>query len=228
MRWIKKFEELSPRVYINAGEKLDRIGQHKRGEDIKNYGINYESDDIYDLNLYDDGFKNTRAQFIKMETTLRLMRDGGFETLESFDELGNYANMKDVEIVIDFFFERLDSAKLVNPFSIIYKIWRDNVVSPKCHMCFSSNISNISPITSSSIFGTLLNRKNAIRFKKNVLGKIINDVELFPISDIISICGGDSSILSKCYDIFDKININYLYADNPRGRLARGYDFSLV
>lgn len=218
MKFIKLFEELSPEVYINAGNKLAAKNQKGRGENLKRFGnslINGEPikpiiTQEFNYKIYHDYFGEDEiidCKFIGYECLFC----GADESEESFEEL--LADDYQLSYTIVPKFETVDG-KLMIPFEMCVYLY-SKARGAKKNRLLKLDIKLEQTQTDCDLYcGIFADRTSANRFVKQVLPKVLDDTANFRVQDVVSFLDKPSDDLEKIYDIFDKIDIHYLYGDS--------------
>lgn len=265
MNWIKKFEELDPKVYRSAGNKLRYMGRPARGSKLVDYGYGKE------FGFYNMHFANTNVligkdlQFTSPEYTIT-MNSNSQDTntrstevknpeLSSFfrkkiptdkdieDMLERWHNDKqrDLGFTIHFYFRPTSEAGKSKEhdkfkgyqrqpiFSLMFSIARydhDDVhyykeeydKNPENIIDFWNYIKEwqdsvvfmVRPV--GHYFGIFSDRKSALKFKREVYDKAIEEAQPM-IVEIFSQLGGDTENLEYFNKQIKKIRLNKLYDD---------------
>lgn len=224
MKWIKKFEELSPETYRNVGKQLIQKGHSTRGFNMIDHSIKigYGIVNMWfadDNGLIKRGDKDDESSkraasyiprtfsFIKSEITFN-------EACLKDIDVDDFADSECHSINIEFYFsptaetfrdmkiESLDEVKL---FTITFTL-----IDPTGDIAdrkIQAHINNIK----SSYYGIFSDRKSAIYFKKNILSKEIEKYE-DKILDLLTLTEiPTTEIVEKIIDLDKNIKINNLF-----------------
>jgi hypothetical protein len=233
MKWIKKFEELSPEAYRTAGKQLIQKGHSTRGFKMIDHSIKIGSGIV---NMWfanesvglitkkekaDDESSKRAASYIPRTFSFIKSKITFSEAcLEDIDE-EYFLKSEHPSLNIEFYFsptaetfkdmkmELLDEVKL---FTITFTLINTtgDIADSEIH----AHINNINDRKSSysySYYGIFSDRKSAIYFKKNILSKEIEKYEekildLFALTEIPTI-----EIVKKIIDLDKNIKINNLF-----------------
>lgn len=199
-KWCKKLnsfnrnivkEELSPETYKSAANKLQNIGHVNRAKSIKNW---------IEHNKKDDNIRNDEYFYKISNNYYKFSKISYYINGEKSDENGNI----DVDAINYEFDGEL--------YSCIYFIFenRDGQDIEAVHFIFDIRPRSLSISIDSSNY-MFDDRQSAIKFKKEILPKLFDFVN---ISDIFIILNTDVEIYKTIIDVIENVNINYLYLDN--------------
>lgn len=223
MKYLKQFEELNPNTYISAGNKLKDKYQTVRGNNLIGYGIKKRNDDQINHSVDKNIYKYNINSFDKLMQCKFIGYEIKYSTgiNYSIEDLINRNN--EIGYAVSFIFENI-KGEIVLPFTFeinLYSKSKKNIIS---HRKLISNI-RIRTTVASLIYnrdrnskkihkkGLFADRKSAVTFTKEVLPTILDDPD-FNVSEVVSLLEKPISDLENIYNIFNKIDINYLYGDN--------------
>jgi hypothetical protein len=229
MKWIKKFEELSPSVYRTAGRELINKGHSERGYNLIDHSFNKEhgvtniwfADQSVGIRTAknDNQCKPRTFSFIKSELTYGISNAYSESIISYHIEVEKYMDSYDkygeLGFNLCFYFSptsettkelklNLDSDELLI-FMISFHI-RDNEIIPILNCDYYSTESY-----GSRLYGLFSDRKSATNFIKNILPKEI-DIHSDEIMDLLTLADISSETTNnKVVELPKKIKVNNLF-----------------
>ena len=227
MKYLKQFEELNPETYISAGDKLKKKFQTVRGHNLIGYGTNLKNNQqiISDTNIYKYNIMTTvdgklpgvlqQCKFIDYQIKyLYHAKDPSVEDVIN--------NINEIGYRISFIFEN-EKGDFISPFAFDVFLYSSTNNYRTGTINNPRKLLNYIQIRSSAVKmpsdkevymqGLFADRRSAVLFVKNILSTIPNDSD-FNASEIVSLIKRPNGDLEEIYNVFNKIDINYLYGDN--------------
>lgn len=227
MRYLKQFEELNPDTYISAGNKLKKKFQTVRGHNLVGYGNNLKNKQqiisdtsIYKYNIMTVGVGDKfpgelqQCKFIDYEIKY------SFGKNPSVEEVINRPN--EIGYDISFIFEN-EKGDFISPFAFEVFLYSstnnyktgtvNNVRKLLNDIKIRSSLANKPNNKETYMYGLFADRRSAVLFVNDILSTIPDDPD-FNVSEIVSLLERPNKELEAIYNIFDKIDINYLYGDD--------------
>lgn len=229
MKYIKLFEELDPKTYKSAAEKLKKLGHLKRSDGLTNYLNSFETK--YNLNLFyseeldgSDHDKKIQVECIFDHTNI-YYGDEDHGNVERFVS-DNLQNFSDSYIIIDFYFKISSNdvkkyglaSDVVNTFSIGLNLYKNN--DDISNKDFKIEIYLEPGLDFSKVFsdsdpkylqmGLFSDKRSAYSFKKKLSSVLLDDIKM---NDIISFYDGLSEHYERYMKSIRDINTNLLISE---------------
>ena len=225
MKWIKKFEELSPNIYRTAGKQLIQKGHSSRGFNMldhslkANHGIGnmWFASEAHGILIKkddnsDDRYSPKTFSFIESKLTFGEDRLSDMNP-ETFSDYENFPDHKQ-SFNIEFYFSptsntfrdlNISSLDEVRLFTITFSIDEDKISA------IINNIRDSQDSLTYCYYGIFSDRKSATHFTRNILKNEIEKHE-DKILDILSLTEiPTEEVIKNVIDLNKSIKVNNLY-----------------